>query len=143
VIDEDPAASPLTTPVANPMDAMDVLLLLQVPPVVASLRVMLFPWQTTDGPVMGESGKTTTLLVEKHPAGVIYLMLTIPPETPVIIPETLPIVAIEVVALLHVPPGAELLNVVALPVQTVAAPVITGVGFTVSGTVATHPLPVV
>jgi hypothetical protein len=48
--------------------AMAVLLLAQVPPPVPSLRGMLWPWHTLDGPVMaGGMGLTMTVLLAIHP----------------------------------------------------------------------------
>ena len=46
-----PADSPVTIPV-DPTDAMDVLLLLQLPPVVSSTSVFVNPTQTKTEPVM-------------------------------------------------------------------------------------------
>jgi hypothetical protein len=48
-----PAATPVTTPVPVPTVAAAVLLLIQVPPAVASLSLIVDPAQTADGPVMG------------------------------------------------------------------------------------------
>ena len=47
-----PAVTPVTVPVVLTV-AMALLELFQVPPVVASARVMLAPAHTDDGPVMG------------------------------------------------------------------------------------------
>ncbi len=47
-----PAVSPLTTPVEEPMVATDMLLLLQLPPVVASDNVVVLPTHTAAVPVM-------------------------------------------------------------------------------------------
>lgn len=55
-----------------------------------------------------------------------------PPDTPVTIPVPLPIVATEVLALLHIPPPVIILSVVVLPWHTVITPPIAvGDGFTV------------
>jgi hypothetical protein len=43
---------PKTTPVVEPTEATDALLLLHVPPEVASLKDTVEPSQTLDGPVM-------------------------------------------------------------------------------------------
>lgn len=46
-----PTATPVTTPV-EPIVAMDGLLLLHVPPVVASARTVVYPAHTLELPVM-------------------------------------------------------------------------------------------
>jgi len=51
-----PAATPVTTPPLTV--AMAGVLLLHMPPVVASVSVMVAPAQTTEGPVMGAEYKT-------------------------------------------------------------------------------------
>jgi hypothetical protein len=47
-----PAATPLTIPVAEPIVAIEVLLLLQVPPEVALFNVVVLPVHTVAVPVM-------------------------------------------------------------------------------------------
>src|ERR1043165_9782443 len=69
-------------------------------------------------------------------------MVDVPVATPVTMPVEEPTVATAVFAELQTPPGATLLNVVALPGQTVAVPVIApalGMGLTVALLVALHP----
>lgn len=57
-----PAATPFTVPVNDPTVAIVVLLLLHVPPGVASLSVMLPPVPTVVVPVTGPgTGFTVTL----------------------------------------------------------------------------------
>jgi hypothetical protein len=58
-----PAAAPVISPVVALARAVAVLLLLHVPPAVASLRVIDKPEQTADGPVMVE-GKALTVTTE-------------------------------------------------------------------------------
>ncbi len=61
------------------------------------------------------------------------MMLEVPPLTPFSKPVAKPIVATEVVPLVHVPPGDVLLSVVDVPAHTVSNPLMAaGVGFTVS-----------
>ena len=63
-----PAVTPVTTPVAAPTLAMVVLLLVQLPPVVALESVMLLPTQTEVAPVISAgSGKTVTTLLATQP----------------------------------------------------------------------------
>lgn len=66
-------ATPLPTPVTTPdvpILATNELLLDHVPPVVASLKVVVAPVQTLSVPVIGlsnGSGLTVAILVVKHP----------------------------------------------------------------------------
>ncbi len=63
-----PAETPVTTPVAATTVADARLLLLHVPPVVASLRLMVLPGHTVVGPVIGDGGAFTVIDVEAvHP----------------------------------------------------------------------------
>ena len=55
----------------EPISATPVLLLLQVPLVVASLSVMLLPAQTVVVPDTGAAGFTVTEVVTKHPPVVV------------------------------------------------------------------------
>ena len=72
LITEVPAVNPLTTPVDSPIVATVVLPLVHVPPPVASLRVMVLPWQTDVGPeIAGTAGRTVAVVVIVHPAGVV------------------------------------------------------------------------
>ena len=48
-----PAAMPVTMPVAVPTDAKPPVVLVQLPPVVMSLNVVVAPMQTDGVPVMG------------------------------------------------------------------------------------------
>ena len=61
---------PVTTPVPDPIDAISALLLVHIPPGVASVSVIAVPTHTTVvGPVMGDgSAVTVTVFVTLHPA---------------------------------------------------------------------------
>jgi len=61
-------------------------------------------------------------------------MVGLPAATPVAIPVEEPIVANELLLLVHVPPGVVELNIVVRPVQTVSVPVIFA-GFALTVTV--------
>jgi hypothetical protein len=62
-----PAETPQSVPVL-PMVATDTLLLLQVPPDMASLSVVQRPAQTDGTPLMAAgAGKTISVVVMKHP----------------------------------------------------------------------------
>lgn len=58
-----PAVSPFTTPEDEPMVATAVLLLVQLPPLVASLSVVVLPMQRLAVPVMADSGSMVMLCV--------------------------------------------------------------------------------
>ena len=62
-----PGDTPFMIPVV-PMVATDILLLLHVPPAVASASVMVWPAHTTVGPAMGSGvGFTATTVVALQP----------------------------------------------------------------------------
>ena len=68
-----PELMPVTMPVPEPIVAIRVLLLVQVPPGVESVRVMAVPTQrTVAGPVI-TAGKvvTVTVFVTLHPEAVV------------------------------------------------------------------------
>ena len=70
VITVVPADTPVTIPVADPTLPMPGYPELQVPPVVASLRLMVSPTQTFVGPVMvAGNGLTVTVLITVQPVG--------------------------------------------------------------------------
>lgn len=65
-----------------------------------------------------------TLLVIIQPVGSVYVMVTMPkPLPPVTMPVAEPIVAIEVLPLLHVPMKLLSINCAERPAQTLKAPV--------------------
>jgi hypothetical protein len=62
-----PEVMPETTPLEEPIDAIDVLSLAQVP-APASVKVVAAPSQTTAAPAIAEgSGLTVTIIVALHP----------------------------------------------------------------------------
>jgi hypothetical protein len=61
-----PADTPRISPPV-PADAVDAALLLHMPPVVASARVMVLPTHTLEGPVIG-AGRSFTLIVNGAPS---------------------------------------------------------------------------
>lgn len=69
-------------------------------------------------------------------------MVDVPVFMPVTIPVVLPMPATTVLLLIQVPPGTGLLNVVVIPTQMVAVPVIApGMGLTVAIFVTLQPAP--
>ena len=139
-----PAATPETMPEIEPTVACDVLLLLQVPPGVRSLRVVVDPVQTVCVPVILTGvGLTTTPSVTKQPAGNVYVIVGLPAATPPTIPVD-PTVARSVLLLIHVPPPTPSVNGVVWPTHTVVLPPIrVGAWFTVIIDVVTQPVGIV
>ena len=119
-----PGIMPITEPEAEPIVATEVLLLTHVPPVVAiSDNVMNEPVQTLPAPEMGLgviSTVTTTVLTTPD---TVYEIVTVPGATPETIPELTPTVALDVLPLVHAPPGDASVSVVVDPTHTVVAPV--------------------
>ena len=71
-----PVDDAVTTPVAEPTGAIPLLLLLHVPPVVASLRLMTRPAQPLARPVIfAGSGLTVNSSVAVQPAGNVYVIM--------------------------------------------------------------------
>jgi hypothetical protein len=62
-----PALIPVTKPLTEPIVTTAVLLLLQVPPPVPSLKVALSPEHKEDNPVIGDMGLTLITWVTKQP----------------------------------------------------------------------------
>jgi len=124
-----PPATPVTIPELEPTVASAVLLLVHVPPVVASLNVVVANGQRTIVPVIAAgSGLTVSVVVVKHPVGAVYVIITVvPPVTPVTIPDDEPTVALAVLLLVHVPPAGVDVSVILAPGQAIDGPAI-GVG---------------
>jgi hypothetical protein len=122
-----PPDTPPTIPVDEPIVAIDVLPLIQVPPLVALLKAVVPPTQTVGVPVMDAgNGLTVTIVVTLQQADVLYVMVVVPDATPYTIPVPDPTVATLALLLLQVPPDVALLNVVVDPAQTFMVPVIAG-----------------
>ncbi len=105
------------------------------------VNVIVPPTQSDDGPVIGPGVVTTvTILVTKQPEEPAYVIVDVPVDMAVSMPVEEPIVATEVVPLLHVPPGVMLLNVTTPPVQIVPDPSIdVGEGITVTVVLTLQP----
>lgn len=138
-----PPATPVITPVVLPAVAIAVLLLLQVPPTVASVKVVVEPAHTTGVPAIAEGAVLTdTTWLTLQPAGNTYEITGVPAEIPLTTPLDDPAVAIAGSLLLQVPPDGVLPNVVVKPIHTLPAPVmVAGEGFTVIGWAAVQPAP--
>ena len=70
-----PAVTPVTIPVVEPTVATAVLLLLQVPPVVASVSVLEEPAQTVSIPLMGLTANEAIEQRHANNVGVINLII--------------------------------------------------------------------
>lgn len=110
-------------------------LLLHEPPGVASVIVVVVPTQSVLLPIMGDGDELTvkTAVVEQ-PADVVKVIMTTPGEMAVTKPDVVPIAAMVVSLLLHVPvPMKASVNVAVLPTQRLLGPNINpGNGLTVT-----------
>ena len=130
VIVAEPAATPVTTPVDAFTVAADVLLLLQVPPLLPLLvKAVVEPTQT-DGvpPIVPAFGSGLTVigyeaLLVPQLVVTVYIMDVDPPATPVTMPEA-STEAMLVLLLLHVPPELVLLKIMVALTHTDVAPLI-------------------
>jgi hypothetical protein len=140
VITGVPAAIPLTTPVGNTV-ASNGSPLLQLPPVLPSLNVVVNPGHTLITPVITDgNGFTVIGQTALQPPGKVYIILGVPVATPLTIPVVEPTVALERSLLLHVPPPVASASVVVEPTHTVEAPVTTaGDAFTLTTVVVKQP----
>jgi len=124
------------------MVALEILLLAQVPPGVASVSVMSVLAHKLSGPVIAE-GKAFTVIryvAAGHPE-IVYEMKVVPTLSP----ETMPVVSTdptEGALQAHVPPASESNNVILDPTHKLLAPAIAeGKLFTVNTVVAEgHPV---
>ena len=137
-----PAKTPVTKPLPEPTVATVVVPLLHVPPVVASLKLVVKPAQTFKVPVIAEgNGLTVKIAVVIQPVGKVYVIVALPLATPVITPVPEPAVAIVISLLLQLPPTVTSLNVVVKPEQTLSVPDIDdGSGLTVIIAVILQPV---
>jgi hypothetical protein len=102
-----PLAIPVTIPVPVPTVAIAVLLLLQLPKPVAFARFVVLPTHTVGVPVIATGiGLTVTRTVAIHPVDNLYVIVGVPADTPVTMPDAEPTAARAVLLLLH-DPGEE------------------------------------
>jgi hypothetical protein len=134
-----PAEAPVTIPVV-PIVATVVVPLLQVPPEVPSLKVVVAPEQIPVPPVMAAGAGLTVnpVVVRQIPNENVIVVL--PTKSPFTTPVVEPIVATVVLLLVQLPPPMPSPSVVELPTHTLGAPVMAvGVGLTVTAAVEKHP----
>lgn len=136
-----PADTPVTVLVDVFTVATDRSLLVQVPPLVALFRTLVFPSQAFVVPVMAAGPvATVTKVVVVHPLAVVYVIVEVPAATGYTTPVDEVIVAFDVALLLHVPPSTSALSVDVVPVHTVVLPVIPeAFGYTVNVADALQP----
>jgi hypothetical protein len=130
-----PSYTPQVTPV-EPTVATDDVLLLHVPPDVASERLIQDPIHTAVPPLMAAGlANTVTVLTARQALPVLmrYVILVVPAVKPYTMPVVDPTVATVVAELLHVPPAVPSLKVMVEPAHIEEAPLMAvGDGITVS-----------
>ena len=127
-----PSLLPITTPVAELMPAMLVLLLVQTPLAAVLPNVVVAFTHTAPAPVMADGAVFTVItFVTIQPVDGVKVMVTTPADMPVTIPLDAPTLAVLNDPLLHAP-VAELVRVVVLPTHNPAVPLIAGAAFTVN-----------
>lgn len=109
-----PVAIPVTTPVDEPTVAIEVVPLLQVPPVVALLKVVEPPTHSSAVPVFAPGAAlTVTVTTLRQPDGIVYVIFAVPVPTAVTVPPltvaTLPSLVV------HEPPGVVQLSALVPP----------------------------
>jgi hypothetical protein len=142
VIAHVPAATPVITPVVGLMVSVAGQPLLQLPPVVAFVAVVVEPTQVARlPPIVAGNGLTVSVTELEQPVVSVHIIVTVPAEIPVTIPEDEPTVAMAVLLLDQVPPAGLLVSVVVEPSHTAgAAGLITGNGYTVTMPVIRQPV---
>lgn len=133
---------PVTTPDVL-IDAMPGALLLQVPPVAASVSVVVEPAHSLAVPVIGATAGPASVvhvteLAAVQPAMLVtlYSIVVVPVATAVTVPVLLTVATVGSI-LPHTPPGVASLSVDVVPEHVCAVPVIAatvGNGTTVLGT---------
>jgi hypothetical protein len=138
----EPKLLPKTSPVIGLTLATDGLRLVHMPPIMASLNVVVKPWHKLDAPIIVVGNALTVTAVDaKQPVDNMYTTVATPGLTPVTAPVSTSTVAIVVPLVLHVPPP-EPVNVVIWPTHTFAGAIAPGKGTTVTVFIAAQPLTV-
>ena len=122
---------PVTTPVEEPMVAIDGSMIVQVPPGILSVKVPGAPISIPAGPdivpglVVLKTVITSVADAMPQMPVKVQLIVSVPAAIPVTTPLVL-IVAIEVLLLPHIPADrvSHEIKVIVLPTQTVEGPVI-------------------
>ena len=135
-----PVLTPVTVPDPVPTPATELLLLAQLPPATASVKLVVTPWHNTKLPDMatGIVFTVTSKVAEHEPT--VYEIVVLPAASPDTRPVPAPTVAVIVLLLLQFPPAVASVRFVADPAHIDDIPVIeTGVKFTVKVVVTLHP----
>jgi hypothetical protein len=133
-----PAPTPVSTPVDVLIEAIEELVLCQVPPVAALPNVVVAAGQTLSVPVIVPGvAATVAVTVLLQPLASAYVIVALPKATPVTTPDV-PTVATPVLLLLHVPPEVASLSVADNPTHILGVPVIAAIGETVATVVLLH-----
>jgi hypothetical protein len=133
-----PPLSPETMPALLTVPTTGVLLV-HVPPGVASDNVIVAPAHMLPAPVMAAvKAVTVTTIVAGVQPETVYDIVVVPALMPVTVPVE-PTVATDVVPLVHVPPGVTSDKVVPVPAHKLPAPVMGAVAVTVSKRVRVQP----
>jgi hypothetical protein len=125
-----PVDTVVTTPLFASIVATAGVALLHVPPLVVLVKVVFEPKHIAVVPPIADAiccSVIVTVVVAVdalHPpvAAIVYVITVVPVDTVVTTPVFASIVATAGVALLHVPPGVVLVNVVLEPKQTAVVP---------------------
>ena len=128
-----PTVTPVTMPVAEPTLATVAALLIQWPPVVASVNVLVaVPHMLNMPAIVPGSAFIVTGRLTLHPVTSLYVIVDVPANTPATTPVPDPIAALAGALLIHVPPDVPSVSVAVAPAQIAGLPAIAaGIGFTV------------
>jgi len=135
---------PVTIPLADPIVATAVGMLLHVPPPLISASSIVDPTHTVEKPLMGDGSGLTVTVFERlqFVNGFVAVTVTTPGVIPVTIPLVEPTVAMPVELLLHVTPADEA-SVIVEPTHTADGPlIVAGKALTVTTAVVEQPLPI-
>ena len=117
-----PDEIPVTIPEAEPIVAIEVILLPQAPPGTASLQVVVEPTHTFKVPVIGAGpGETVTVMLAVQPYR-STMTVAGPDVIPVTIPDVEPIVSMVTGVQLQVTPGVASVNETEVPAQKLVGP---------------------
>jgi hypothetical protein len=138
----EPADIPVTTPVTELAEMIEVLPLDHVPPVVALESVTELPLAKISTPLIDDTPlNTLKVVVREQPVESVYIILVVPRSCVVATPDDA-IVATDVLELDHVPPAVALAKVIVLPRHMLFAANVmdAGSGFAVITLVTKHPV---
>src|SRR5580704_1949034 len=134
-----PAETPVTVPKLISTVALAVLLLVHVPPVILSVNTTDKPWQmANEGIIEGNAFMLTVVIAKQGP--MLYVIIAVPPLTPVTRPVPELTVATAVLPLLQVPPVTPSDTVSVAPAHITEALAVTVPGVHIA-VIITMPLP--